>query len=109
MMKKVILLFVVLYFVLNNNKSKANTLASQRQGVKKFLAKFNVLRNYTEQFIKRLNEDGFQLSEIYDANKMYEGEPLDKVTFYVLDTQLAKFDVLKTLQEIEYISLLVVE
>jgi hypothetical protein len=98
----------VLYWIFTANKSTANTVAMQRNGVKKFLAKFNVLRPFTSQFVQLLKEQGFELSEVYDANKSFENTPLDKVTFYVLDTQLIKYNVLAKMQEVEPVSLLVI-
>lgn len=103
-MKKLVIIAVL--FFLFSNKTKA---IDQRAGSKKFLAKFNVLRPFTDQFILLLKEKGFEFSEVYDANKNFENQPLDKVTFYVLDSQLVELDKLKTIEQIEYISLLVIE
>jgi hypothetical protein len=108
-MKKGLIFLGVLYFLLSSNKSSAKTLTNTRATGKKFLAKFNVLRSFTTQFVERVKSDGFTSVDFYDAQRTYENEPLDKVTFYLTAEQLLKFDVLKSINEVEFISLLIIE
>jgi hypothetical protein len=103
-MKNVIILFLI-YLIFSSNKSTVNPRASGTR----FLAKFNILPDYVESFKAKIQAAGMKFVEVYEADRYYQGIPLKKITFEVIDTQLTEFDKLKVLNEVEFVSLLILE
>lgn len=103
-MKNLLIIALIYFFLKSRNDSTVTQpgTTTDNSNVKKFTARFNVLETYVGTFTERLKTDGFEVVNIVESTRQFQGLKLFIFTFSVnAVTQLEKYNQLKLIPEIE--------